>query len=342
MLSRFDVARTFRNANDKMAAEQILKDKIDVLIDLNGLTEGTRHGVMAWRPAPVQIAYLGFPGTVGGRFVDYIIGDDYTVPPGAEALYPEHVIRIPPTYQINDYQARWLPPRPKRRPADLPQGVPIVGMFNNVNKVGSQVWDTWIQIMREAPQAVLWMLEPGKVARGNLQRAMESAGVDTQRLVFAPKVKQEMHLARLQFCDMVLDPWPYGGHTTTGDALFAGLPVVALEGKNFASRVSGGLLRAAGLPNLVQPDIASYVQLAVSLINSPGEIAKLKRFIRKHKATMPVFDAQTRTRQLEAAYLAAHARAANGRPAEHLDVRINRAPARKKAGVAAPAVESIK
>jgi predicted O-linked N-acetylglucosamine transferase (SPINDLY family) len=335
MLSRFDVARSFRNATDKRAAEQIRTDKIDVLVDLNGLTEGTRHGVLAWRPAPVQICYLGFPGTVGGRFVDYIVGDDYTVPPGAEALYPEHVIRIPPTYQINDYRARWLPPPPRRRSLGLPEGVPIIGMFNNVNKVGSQVWDTWMQILRTAPQAILWMLDPGEVARANLLRATEAAGVDVKRLIFAPKVKQEAHIARLQHCDLVLDPWPYGGHTTTGDALFAELPVVALEGTNFASRVSGGLLRAAGLPNLVQPDISSYVQLAVNLLNQPGEITKLKQFIHLRKPKMPAFNAQMRTRQLEAAYLEAHARATRGQTPQHLEVRLKRAPANAKPGAAA-------
>ena len=327
MLSRFDVARSFRNANDKKAAEQIVADKIDVLVDLNGLTEGTRHGVLAWHPAPVQISWLGFPGTCGGRFVEYIIGDDYTVPEGAEALFPEKVIRIPPTYQINDYAARWLPPPPRRELQGLPEGVPVIGMFNNVNKVGSAVWQTWMTILQAAPKAVLWMLEPGEVAREFLLSAAKAAGVDVSRIIFAPKVKQEAHMARLQYCDLMLDPWPYGGHTTTGDALFAGLPVVALEGSNFASRVSGGLLHAAGMAPLVRPDIASYVQAAVSLLNVPGELAKIKQVIRQRKARMPVFDAQMRTRQLEAAYLEVYKRSRRGMPTDHLMVRLKRAQA---------------
>ncbi len=327
MLSRFDVARSFRNAGDKKAADQIVADKIDVLVDLNGLTEGTRHGILAWHPAPVQISWLGFPGTCGGRFVEYIIGDDYTVPEGAEALFPEKVIRIPPTYQINDYAARWLPPPPRRELQRLPEGVPVIGMFNNVNKVGSAVWQTWMMILKAAPRAVLWMLDPGEVARGFLLSAAKAAGVDTARIIFAPKVKQEAHMARLQHCDLMLDPWPYGGHTTTGDALFAGLPVVALQGSNFASRVSGGLLHAAGMAPLVRPDIASYVQAAVSLLNEPAELVKIKQVIRQRKARMPVFDAQMRTRQLEAAFLEVYKRSRHGVPPDHLMVRLKRAPA---------------
>jgi len=154
----------------------------------------------------VQISYLGFPGTVGGRFVDYIIGDMHTIPEGVEALYPEKIIRIPPTYQINDYRARYLAPPPSRRKAGLPAGVPVIGMFNNVNKVGSEVWATWMEILKGVPTAVLWMLDPGTFARENLHREMKNAGVAPERVVFAPKVAQEAHLARLQLCDIAVGP----------------------------------------------------------------------------------------------------------------------------------------
>lgn len=324
MLNRFDRARTISKMTDRQAADLIVKDKIDVLIDLNGLTEGTRHGVLAWHPAPVQISYLGYPGTVGGRFVEYIIGDDYTVPQGAEQLYPEKVIRIPPTYQINDYVARYLPPAPTRQQLGLPADRPIVGMFNNVNKVHPEVWQTWMKILKLVPNAVLWMLDPGAVAAGHLREQAQLAGVEPGQLVFAPKLKQDAHLARLRQCDIVLDPWPYGGHTTTGDALFAGVAVVALEGTNFASRVSGGLLKGAGLGNLVMPNIDSYVNKAVELINKPAELQKIKQFLRKNRDTLPVFDALTRTRQLEAGYRAAHQRALRGLAPDHLLVNVKR------------------
>lgn len=332
MLSRFDRVRSFSKVGDEVAARRIADDRIDVLIDLNGLTEGTRHGILAWRPAPVQICYLGYPGSAGGRFVDYIVGDDYTVPPGAEALYPERVIRIPHTYQINDYIARYLPPRPSRKSVGLPEGAPVIGMFNNVNKVGRQVWETWMQVLKAVPGAVFWLLDPGELAREHLAGAARQAGVDPARLLFAPKARHEAHLARLQHCDLMLDPWPYGGHTTTSDALFAGVPVVTLEGTNFASRVSGGLLRAAGLGGLVQADIPAYVRQAVALMGDRAQLLKIKQHLLRNRARLPVFDAPGRTRHLEAAYLEAHARAARGLPPDHLNVRVR--PRRPRAGAA--------
>lgn len=322
MLNRFNKARTVARMTDRQAADLIVKDRIDVLIDLNGLTEGTRHGIMAWRPAPVQIAYLGYPGTVGGRFVDYVIGDDYTVPEGAEKVFPEKIIRIPPTYQINDYQARYLPPAPSRTQLALPQGVPVIGMFNNVNKVGPVVWQTWMRVLQQVPEAVFWMLDPGDVAAKHLKAAAQKAGVDVSRIVFAPKLKQEKHLARLRQCDLVLDPWPYGGHTTTSDALFAGVPVVALQGTNFASRVSGGLLVAAGLGNLVMPHVDGYVQASVSLLKQAETLKRFKTHLLQKRDRLPVFDALTRTRQLEAAYLAAYQRALKGLAPDHLRVKV--------------------
>lgn len=321
MLTRCKKAYSFSNSTAARAAKQIIEDKIDVLVDLNGLTEGTRHDILALRPAPVQISYLGFPGTVGGRFIDYIIADSYTLPPGQERLYREKIIRIPPTYQINDYRARYLPPSPSRQKLGLPLNKPIIGMFNNVNKVGREVWSTWMQILKSAPDAILWMIEPGEVAKENLYKSAKSQGIDVNRILFAPKLSQEAHIARLQQCDLILDPWPYGGHTTTGDAIFAGIPVIALEGKNFASRVSGGLLIAAGLAHLVAKDKNTYIKVALSLLNSPIEIKKMKMFIASNKHRLPIFDAPSRTKQIETAYLEAYKLSSQGIAPKNILVR---------------------
>lgn len=327
MLSRCRKAYSFSNSTAVQAAKQILQDKIDILVDLNGLTEGTRLDILAMRPAPVQISYLGFPGTVGGRFVDYIIADSYTLPSGQEQLYREKIIRIPPTYQINDYRARYLPPAPTRKKLGLPIDKPVIGMFNNVNKVGRDVWHTWMKILEGAPSAILWMIEPGEVARENLIQAAQAHGIDKNRIIFAPKLLQEAHVARLQQCDLILDPWPYGGHTTTGDAIFAGIPVIALEGKNFASRVSGGLLAAAGLAHLVLKDKESYIQTALNLLSDPIEIKKLKVFIANNKQRLPIFDAPMRTKQIETAYIEAYRLSSQGLPPKNILVR----PLEKKA-----------
>ncbi|MFZ4551315.1 MAG: hypothetical protein ACOYNB_05775 [Aquabacterium sp.] len=326
ILSRFDKVRSLANLKDEAAAKKIFEDRIDVLIDLNGLTEGTRLGILAWKPAPVQISYLGFPGTSGGRFMDYVIADGYTVPEGGESLYPEKLIRLPHTYQVNDYIARYLPPPPRRRPDGLPEGALVLGVFNNINKVSRDVWRAWMKILSSVPEAVLWLLEPGEVARDFLRKEIEACGVEPSRVVFAPKCRQELHLARMRLCDLMLDPWPYGGHTTTSDALFAGVPVVTLEGRNFASRVSGGLLHAAGLQGLVQKDTNAYVQCCVSLLRDPKRLMALKQHLVRQRRQLPVFDAVGRTMYLEAAYTAAHERAVKGLAPDHLWVRPRRAP----------------
>lgn len=306
ILNRFNHVRLITKMDDKTAAEQIIKDKIDVLVDLNGLTEGSRLGVFSYRPAPVQISYLGFPGTAGGRFVDYIIADDYTVPSAQGAFYREKIIRIPPTYQINDYYARFLPPRPSFEKTGLPKDQLIIGMFNNINKVGSNVWKVWMRILANSPKSVMWILDPGSIAKENLIKEASRYGVDKGRFYFADKMSQEPHLARMQLCHLMLDPWPYGGHTTTGDALFSGVPVIALEGKNFASRVSGGLVRAAGLGHLVGKSADDYVRVACELLKNPEELLKIKKYLLSNRSKLPAFNTMGRVGQIEEAYLVAY------------------------------------
>ena len=322
MLNRFHVARSISGLNDETAAKLIIKDQIDILVDLNGLTEGSRLGVLSWRPAPIQISYLGFPGTSGGRFVDYIIADDYTLPLGAEKNYPEKIIRIPPTYQINDYIARYLPPMANRQSVGLPPDKFIIGMFNNVNKINRDSWATWMKILTEVPEAILWVLDPGKPGQENLMKETKRLKVSADRVIFASKASQEDHLARLRCCDLNVDPWPYGGHTTTGDALFAGIPVISLEGKNFASRVSGGLLRASGLSELICANIETYIAKAVELLKDPAKLKNIKTHLLQNRSKLYAFNAPLRTLQIEAAFLAAQDRADKNLPPEHITIQV--------------------
>jgi predicted O-linked N-acetylglucosamine transferase (SPINDLY family) len=303
VFSKANIVKDISKLSDAAAASVIHKDKIDVLVDLNGLTEGTRLGIFAFRPAPVQMSYLGFPGTTGTPFVDYIIADDYTLPISSEKFNTESIIRIPNTYQINDYIAQYLPPKPPFNQLGIPDGKLIIGMFNNVNKVGREVWRTWMRIMQASPEAVLWMLDPGDLARKNLMDAASLEGVDVNRFFWAKKLRVDDHLARIAHCSIALDPWPYGGHTTTSDALFAGVPVIALEGTNFPSRVSGGLLNATGLKSLVAKDKDEYVRLAARLLNDTQLLLNIKSHLDRNRKTHPVFDAVGRTLQIEGAYL---------------------------------------
>jgi len=302
--SHFDHRQAVAHLSDEAAAQLIRSHGIDVLVELNGPTRAHRMGILAHRPAPVQIDYLGWPGSVGGRVVDYIIGDDYTVPPEMEALYPEKVIKLSKTYQINDFASRTLPGKPSKQAVGLPAGEHLIlGMFNAINKVDGSVWDAWMRIMRSVPNSLLWMLDPGPVARQMIAQATQKCGVDAKRIVIAPRLKQEAHLARMQCCDLMLDPWPYGGHTSTSDALFARVPVIALQGTNFASRVSGGLLSSAGMGVMVQPDVDSYVSKAIELLSKPVMLEQAKKYLRERVPKSDLFDAVGKSRKLEENYI---------------------------------------
>ena len=320
--SHFDHIHSVQGMTDQAAAQMMRQHRLDILVELNGPTRAHRMGILAYRPAPVQIDYLGWPGTVGGRVVDYVVGDAYTVPKGAEKAYPEKIIRLDATYQVNDYAAQPALEPCSRQSQGLPEGIPVLGMFNAINKVRADVWEVWMRIMREVPDAILWMLDPGKHGRDNIARFTKAHGVAPKRIYIGHPKKQREHLSRMQCADLMLDPWPYGGHTSTSDALFAGVPVIALEGTNFAGRVSGGLLSAAGLGALVQPNVDAYVKTAVMLLRNPAELSRLKAHIEQNVKSANVFDARGKARQFEAAYRIALERAAKGLKPIHLKMEV--------------------
>lgn len=313
VLSYFSDFHCLSSISDPDAVKLIRSHEIDVLIDLNGPTAGHRMEILAARCAPVQIHYLGYPGSLGGGLVDYIVADRYTVPDSSVELYPEKVIRISSTYQLNDYASFEPLPPVTRGSQDLPENVPIIGVFNAINKVRLEVWVVWMKIMREVPNAILWILDPGPACYDVIKKVSNAYGVRAGRIHIAPKVSYKDHLARIQCADIMLDPWPYGGHTTTSDSLFSGVPVLAMSGTNFASRVSGSLLRAAGLECLVQPTKEDYVRIAILLLKDrPDELVRLKSFLRRHVLETDVFQARGKARQLEDAYRMAFQRVLDG------------------------------
>jgi predicted O-linked N-acetylglucosamine transferase (SPINDLY family) len=317
--SYFDHLHSVAAMSDRDAADLIRSHGVDVLIERNGPTHANRLGILAHRPAPVQIDYLGWSGSVGGRVVDYIVADSYVVPPGTEVYYPEKLIRLHKTYQVNDHAAKALPPKPERGAVGLPDNASLVlGMFNAINKVNGEVWAAWMQILRAIPNSILWLLDPGPAALKRIVKVTAGHGVDPARLIIARRLPQDIHLARMRCCDLMLDPWPYGGHTTTSDALFAGVPVITLEGTNFAGRVSGGLLAAAGLEELVQPTVELYIQTAVDLLRSPEKLGQVKQYIETRVPDSNVFNSRSKARQLEIAYRQAFQKAVSGRPFENI------------------------
>jgi predicted O-linked N-acetylglucosamine transferase (SPINDLY family) len=275
---------------------------------------------------PIQIAYLGFPGTVGGRFIDYIIADPYVVPDESLKHYREKIIRIEKTYQVNDYDLGAIDtlPRLSRKDLGFSDATFILGMFNNCNKITQECWQTWMEILKKIPQAVIWMLQPNVLATENLRKAAQQLGVNPQRIIFAPRLDRDRHYQRLKICDLVLDPWPYGGHTTTADALYAGIPALTREGHNFAARVSGGLMIAAGLPGWIVKNEDAYIQAAVNLVKNPDLLVKTKEYLNENRSRLNIFNSKVKALQLEAAYKKIINNRLEGKPDEHITIQYGR------------------
>ena len=282
-------------------AERIFNDRINILIDLKGYTRGGLPEVLAARPAPVIIQWLGYPGSMGAAFVDYIIADDVIIPPEQTAAYSEKIIRLPNSYQINDRDRPLLAAK-KRKDYGLPEDAMVLCCFNQTYKITPQVFDVWMRILNDDASAVLWLFAPHKIVQDNLHKEAEKRAVAGDRLVFADRLPQAEHIARYRHADVVLDTAPYGGHTTTSDALWVGAPVIALCGKSFASRVSASLLKAAGLPELIAPSLDIYETKIRELLKDDDKRVAIRQHLQQGRETLPLFDSQTFVKNLEAAY----------------------------------------
>lgn len=311
-----DVAR----AGDLEVARMIRAAETDIVVDLNGFTTHCRPGIFAHRPAPLQINYLGHPGTMGADFIDYIVADRHVIPPGAERFYSEQVIRLPHSYQVND-QDRVIPvDTPTRGQAGLPDEAFVLACFNANYKLNPPVFDVWMRLLAKVPGSVLWLLESNAVVVRNLRAEAQARGVSADRLVFAPKVTPEAHLARHRLADLFLDTLPYNAHTTASDALWAGLPLVTCAGNGFAARVAASLLHAVGLPDLITDSLEAYEALALDLATQPARLADLKARLAANIDTAPLFDTDLTRRHIEAAYTMAWERQRRGEPPASFDV----------------------
>lgn len=284
-------------------AEQIRGDGIDILVDLKGHTEAATPSVLAMRPAPIQVHYLGYPGTLGGNLVDYLIGDDIVTPPEHATDYVETLAVLPNSYQVND-RTRPIAETPTRLSLGFARSAVVLCGFNRGYKLNPEVFDAWMRILAAVPDAVLWLsTRAGEEAmERNLRREMVRRGLDARRLHFAPSRPNAEHLARYRVADLFLDTWPYNAHTTASDALWAGCPVVTLLGTTFASRVAASLVSAVGLAELICADVDAYVNKAVVLANDVGERKRLRDWLGGPGREQPLFDTDRTTRALEAAY----------------------------------------
>lgn len=297
------------------AVSQLLRElEVDVAVDLAGFTSGNRSAILASRPAPVQVSYLGFPGTMGAAYIDYVLADSVLIPPRQQAAYAEQVVYLPDTYQVNDSHYEVSARTPGRAELGLPEQGLVFCCFNNSFKITVEVFAVWMRLLQDLPESVLWLASTRDEVVRNLRANAGELGVDPARLIFAPRLPDRAdHLARYRRADLFLDTLPCNAHATATDALWCGLPVLTATGATFAGRVAASLLRAMKLDEaLVCPDLATYQARALELARSPARLAALRDELARNRETGPLFDTDRFRRHVEAAYLTMWERACKG------------------------------
>ncbi len=297
----FDRFIDIRDESVHESARRIHADGVDILVDLKGYTGDSRSAILALGPAPIQVNYLGYPGTMGADFVDYLIADRFVIPEASRRHYSEEIIYLPDTYQPNDSR-RPLAPAPSRTLVGLPEGGLVFCCFNQLYKITPEIFDIWCRLLGEVEHSVLWLIGSDDATQENLRREAEKRGVAGARLIFAPRTTPEEHLARQQCADLFLDTVPYNAHTTCSDALWMGLPVITWAGETFAARVAGSLLNALGVPELVADSGETYYALAVELARDGRKRDLLRQKILAQRHRAPLFDSLRFTRNLEHGY----------------------------------------
>ena len=299
LVAAFDRFENVRDWNDLEIAQLLRSREIDIAVDLNGHTHEARPGIFSHRPAPVQVNYLVYPGTTGADFMDYVLADRIVLPLDQQPFFSEKIIHLPDCYQAND-ATRMVPPAPTRPQAGLPESGFVFCCFNNSWKITAPVFDTWMRLLQQVPGSVLWLLD--SPAAGNLRTAAQARGVDAGRLIFAPRLPPDRHLARHQLADLFLDTLPYNAHTTCSDALWAGVPVVTCIGKTFQGRVAASLLHAIDLPELVTVRPQDYEALALELAKNPALLKATREKLARNRSITPLFDSDRFRKNIEAAY----------------------------------------
>jgi protein O-GlcNAc transferase len=297
----FDRFVDLQDASHVDAAKRIHDDEVDILIDLNGHTTTARTPILAFRPAPLQVHYLGYPGTMGAPFMDYILVDDFVVPPEHQPFFTEKLVYLPGCYQVNDSQRAIAAHTPARAECGLPEAGFIFCSFHDSFKITAEVFEVWMQLLKAVPASVLWLLETNRLAAANLRGQAQARGVAPERLVFAPLAANADHLARYRLADLVLDTWPYNGHSTASDALWAGCPVLTLAGQTFPARVAGSLLRTVGPPELITGSLPEYKEMALRLAWDADLLSGLRARLNANRATSPLFSGEQFARGLERA-----------------------------------------
>ena len=320
LMAGFDSFIDARNRPDQDVAALARALAIDIAVDLKGFTKEFRTGIFACRAAPIQVNYLGYPGTMGADYIDYIIADPVLIPEAEQRHYTEKVVYLPDSYQVNDRQRPIADRTVTRAEAGLPPDGFVFCCFNQSFKITPGVFEGWMRILGRVAGSVLWLFHDNPAAVTNLRNAARRLGIDAGRLVFAERLPLPDHLARHRLADLFLDTAPYNAHTTASDALWAGLPVLTRMGATFASRVAASLLDAIGLPELITTTQDAYEAKAVELATNSAALAAVKQRLDRNRLTAPLFDTARFTTHLEAAYQAMDARYQAGLPPAHIHV----------------------
>ena len=293
-----------RDKSDQEIAELIRRLEIDIAVDLTGFTLNNRLNVFARRPAPIQVNYLGYPGTMGASYIDYILANSTIIPEDQCAFYDERVVWLPESYQVNDNRRAISADTPTRAECGLPDTGFVFCCFNNAYKITPAMFDIWMRLLQAVEGSVLWLKDNGAAASSNLRREAERRGVAAERLIFAERVAlMADHLARYRQADLFLDTLPYNAHTTASDALAAGVTVLTCLGSTFAGRVAASVLRTIGLDELVARSLGEYEEMALSLARNPAQLASIRERLARSGKTSALFDTERATRQFEAAYM---------------------------------------
>jgi len=303
LVEAFDQFHDVAQRSDREVAQLLLDLDVDIAVDLKGHTQHGRPAILACRPAPVQVSYLGYPATMGVDFIDYVLADRIVLPFDQQQSYSEMIVHLPNCYQINDSKREIAGEAPTRGAVGLPETGFVFCSFNNSYKLTPQFFDVWMQLLRQVEGSVLWLLGTSEAGTRNLRNEASARGVDPSRLVFAPKTEMSKHLARHRLADLFLDNLPVNAHTAASDALWVGLPVLTCMGETFVGRVAASLLSAVGLPELITRSLDEYEALALKLATDPGQIASLRKKLAGNCETSPLFDTDQTRRHIERAYV---------------------------------------
>ena len=309
-----------RSLPTSTACELISNNEIDILVNLNGYFGESRQDIFSSKPSPISVNYLGFPGTIGSKCIDYIVADKTVIPEQSKGFYAEKIVYLPFSYQANDNKKKLSTKPVSRNGSNLPAEGFIYCCFNNNYKITPPIFMAWMRILSKSNNSYLWLLADNGSAKQNLQREAKTQGIDPARLLFAERVGLDEHISRHQLADLFLDTLPYGAHTTASDALWGGVPLLTVKGNTFPGRVGASLLEAVGLPEMITHSVEEYEAKAIFLANNPLDLAAVRTKLSANRLTKPLFDTKLFTEHLELGFSIMYDRYCAGLPPDHIEV----------------------